>query len=462
MKKYLAAVIALVLAFSLQAQLPELPSILQEKLDQEQLDLTINYDEIDQDKSEEQYYKFINRDTGNDTLLGYRWNRHTEEWMLHARIIKIYNDAEQVTDKYFQFYTDNGHWKEGLYFDYAYNDAGKPLEMIIQHWSEDASNWINHFKKSHFYNDAGQLSKIRTQWWSRWHHEWINHHLKKFVWNGDILVADTVKVHRPMMDRWMYHHYNSYSYTDAGKKTSKTRYTLRHHHNDWMKTTRFTYHYDDSGELLITVVNQKWFGDDGGWKNLHRYNYSYNDGSHVIVSIIENWNHHHFIWIEKRKIEYGYNDAGWMNHIVWRAKHSPDANWSNIKQANISYDDGGNMNEKIIQLWNHHHHLWVNFKKWTMLMQYYAIAGQDDNAKTDIKAIFPNPYSSGDMISFSGLEEGNYRLQLFDVRGTLIETKEILKNGKVYFSSKLPNGLYIMVVSDKSGYLIKTKLIVNQ
>lgn len=462
MKKSLTAVIAFVFTIGLYAQVPELPGILQEKLDQEQLDLTISYDEIAQDKSEEQYYRFIERTAGSDTLLGYRWNRETGEWMLRARIIKNYNDAEQLTDKYFQYYTDNNVWVEGLYFNYTYTDSGEPSEMIIQFWSTDAGGWVNHFRKTRFYNDAGTLAQIRTQWWSRMHKEWVNHQLKKFAWNGDLLVADTVKVHHPMTDGWTNHHYSAYNYSDAGLKTSKIIYMWQHFHEIWEKTKRLLYSYDDSGEYINTITGQKWFGDDAGWKNLHRYNYTYNDGGDLSVFIYEYWNHFHSIWVENKKAGYGYNDAGWVDHIVWQTKYHPDSDWANVKQAFINYDDLGNMAERIEQHWNKYHEEWVNFRKWEMVLQYKSITGIFKRPQSDIKAIFPNPYRTGYDISFQGLEKGTYRLDLFDISGKLVETKVIGQNGQASFDSGLRNGMYIMVLSGAHGTVFHTKLMVNQ
>ncbi len=462
MKRYFTTVIAFVFAIGLYAQVPELPEILQEKLDQEQLDFTISYDENEQDKSEEQYYRFIERTAGSDTLLGYRWNRDTEEWMLRARIIKNYNDDEQLTEKYFQHYTHDSVWVEGLYFSYAYTDSGEPSEMIIQYWDADSATWVNHFKKTHFYDDAGKLTKIRTQWWSGRHEKWVNHQLKKFAWNGDLLEADTVKVHFPMTDGWTNHHYSAYHYTDAGLKISKVIFTWRHFMEVWKKARRLVYSYNDSGENVIAMTVQKWFGEDAGWKDFHRYNYSYNDDGDLSGLIFEYWNYFHSIWVERKKVNYGYDDAGWMNHIVWQSKHSPDSDWANVKQAFITYDDLGNMTERIEQYWNKHNEEWVNFRKWEMVLQYRSITGIFERPESDVKAIFANPYRNGDEISFKGLEDDIYQLQLFDISGKLIESKEINPNGQASFSSSLHNGMYIMVLSNAHGPVFNTKLMVNR
>jgi len=294
------------------------------------------------------------------------------------------------------------------------------------------------------------------------HKEWVNHQLKKFAWNGDLLLADTVKVHYPMTDGWTNHHYSAYNYSDAGLKTSKIIYSWRHFQEVWKKTKRLVYSYDDGGEYINTVTGQKWFGDDAGWKNIHRYNYTYNDGGDLSVFIFEYWNHFHSIWVEKKKVDYGYDDAGWVDHIVWQTKYHSNSDWANVKQAFISYDDLGNMTERIEQHWNNYHEEWVNFRKWEMVLQYKSITGIFERPESDIKAIFPNPYRTGYDISFQGLEKGTYRLELFDISGKLVETKEIGQNRQASFDSGLRNGIYIIVLSDAHGPVFNTKLVVYQ
>ena len=239
MKKFVSLFFIAILALGLQSQIPMLDEILQEKFEQETFDLTMDFDEVQQENTEENYYKFVERDFGNDTLLGYKWNRQTEEWILRVRIVKVYNDAEQVTEKYFQVLKDDGTWKEGLRYDYTFTDGGDPLGLLIQHWAEDAGDWVNHVKRMHHYNDGGKLAAIKTQWWSRWHEEWVDYHLKRFAWNGDMLVADTVKMKMPMFDGWVNHHYNEYNYSDAGLKLDKTQFLWWHFNEAWKKSKKF-------------------------------------------------------------------------------------------------------------------------------------------------------------------------------------------------------------------------------
>ena len=462
MKKIFSFAFMFACSLGLVAQVPQLPEILQEKINQEHLDLTVDYEDgTENENSEENYYRFIERTLGNDTLMGYQWNRETEEWVPRARIVKIYNDDEQVTGKYFQIYVHrDSTWREGLYFQYDYNTSGDLTELLIQYWNPDSAVWVNHFKKTNNYDDAGNLTEILTQWWSVRKNEWVDHQQKLLTWNDGLLVADTVKIHRFMSDGWMNHHYSAYSYNDAGVKTTRTFYIWKHHDGNWKKVRRFNYNYDSSTGDLANVVSQKWRGDDIGWKDQYRFNYTYDDDGNVTVYLFEFWNYYKEEWTEKVKIDYEYDDQGLMVHFVRQQMNFFLDDWMNVKQASFQYDDDGNMTEKIVQFWDRHNEEWVNYRKWEMILQYKMLSGISDVEKTDVRAVFANPYRPGDPISFAGLESGTYGLQLFDINGRLLETRTVEQRSQTAFTTDLRNGLYIMMLSDNSRVLFHSKLLI--
>ena len=77
----------------------------------------------------------------------------------------------------------------------------------------------------------------------------------------------------------------------------------------------------------------------------------------------------------------------------------------------------------------------------------------EDRQGSNIRAIYPNPYRTGEAISITGLENGSYRLQLFNINGRIIESQTISGQSQASFSSNPHQGLYIIVLSDNSGVL---------
>jgi hypothetical protein len=462
MKKNLLFALSFILALSLSAQMPELPEILQEKMNEERLDLTFSYDETEMQNSEEEYYRYVSRTSGSDTLWGYKWKPDAQDWVLRARIIKAMNDAELPIEKKFQYITMAGEWMDGLHFSYSYNDSNQLTELVIQHWRPDSAMWINHFRKENIFNDGGNIASIQTSWWSKWNQEWVGHHKKTFTWSDGLLVADTVKINWFLTDGWVNHLYNEFAYNDSGLKVSKTLYFWWPFQESWKKTKKFNYSYNDSGDNITEVVAQKWFGDDAGWKNKHRYNFTFNDNGDITLYLFEYWNQSNSNWVEKIMIEYSYNDAGWMSQFVWQVKYFMDENWKNFKRVSFSYDDSGNMIERIGQRWNKMDEEWMNFRKWIIQLEFPTVTSIFDKEDATVEARFRNPYQSGDVISFSGLENDNYTLNLYDIGGKVVETVAINQSAQAKFHVSRHNGLYIMVLTDRNKQPVyNSKLVIS-
>ncbi len=460
MNKFLLFILSLVFGFSLNGQIPDLPEILQEQFMQEKYDLTYNQEIEEQEKSEDDYYRYIPRNGGTDTLYGYKWNRELEEWILRCRIIKTLNDEELPTEKLVQIFTPDSLWLDGLFFEYSYNDGYDLTEVVIQHYRPDSMVWVNHFRMERTYNDDGNLNDILTQWWSRFNEEWVDHHNKVFTYNNDLLVADTVKIYFHFSDEWRKFFYNEYGYNDSGLKITKTNYLWSPFFDFWLENYRLVYSYDDAGENIILVTGQVRPSPDADWKDVTRYNYTWDDDDNLSLYVFEKWIHWDSVWVEKVMIDYTYDDAGNLSQFVWQFKPMMDTVWHNFKQAFFTYDDMGNMLEKTEQRWAIDEEDWVNFRRWVMAIQYNVITDIYDNQEEEIKAIFRNPYQNGDMIQLDGLEEKPYTAQIFDINGRVVETYQLSGNNQFVLQNKLNTGLYILTISDGQKVYLKRKLMV--
>jgi hypothetical protein len=460
MKKITSLVLFILFAFALQAQIPQLPEILQEKFEQEQLDLTMTYDETENIKSEEEYYNYINRDFGVDTLLGYRWNLELEDWELRARIIETYDANELLVEKVFQTRTPDSTWLDGLYFQYTYNGLGNLTEMIIQHWRPDSAVWVNHFKKTQDYNADDLLTDINTFWWHWWGEEWIDHHHKIFTYNVDTLIADTVQVFNHFLDEWIDFFYNEFVNNDAGKKIQKTNYRKWWGMGDWHANFRWNYTYDTTGEYVTQITGQDWHFFLEEWVDFNRYNYTYDGAGNKTYYLYERWHHVDSLWKGKVQVDYFYNDAGLLSQYVMQHKPWWMEDWRNKKQAFFTYDADSNLIEKVCQLWNLDTEDWVNFRKWVMFLDYDGLVGiGDDLESTSIRAIFPNPYQPGNTISFEGLEPGNYSVNILDISGRMVDSQPYAPGQGVSVRSAYNPGMHVILLTNNKEILYRGKII---
>ena len=464
MKKYLLLLMGFLFMAALQAQIPQLPEILQSKFEQEQPDLTMTYDETENIKSEEEYYYYISRDMGVDTLLGYRWNVELGQWDLRARIIETYSSDELLAEKLFQVWTIDSTWLDGLYFEYTYNEAGNLTEMVIQYWKPDSAVWVNHFRKTQTYNDDGLLTDINTFWWHCWAEEWVNHHHKIFTYDADILVADTVKIFHHMDEEWMDFLYNEFTYNEAGMKIVKTNYFKHMGMGEWLLNFRWNYAYDSTGALVTQITGQDWHAPLEEWEDFNRYNYTYDVDGNVIYYLYEKWNHFDSTWKGIVQIDYFYDASGFLSQYVMQHKPMCLDEWANVKQAFFTYDADGNMIEKIVQLWNPEAEDWVNFEKWEMLLDYKGgIVGIGDPlASGGIRAVFPNPYQYGDKITFEGLGEGNYTLSVIDLTGRLLEKQSYIPGQSVSIKVDYRTGTHLLILSADNRMVYRGKIVLTR
>ncbi len=76
MKKFSLLFASVLLALFVSAQNYPFPEAVQEYLQQEQLDLTENYDNFETNLSEENYYyETTSRGEITDTIIGYKWDK---------------------------------------------------------------------------------------------------------------------------------------------------------------------------------------------------------------------------------------------------------------------------------------------------------------------------------------------------------------------------------------------------
>ncbi len=462
MRKILLFTISIFLVFSLKAQLPDLPEILEEQIMQEHFDLTYNEQVQEFDKNENQYYRYVPRDGGTDTLFGYRWDDEFEEWVLKCRIVRTMNEEELPVTKLIQLLTFDSIWVDGLHYDYSYNDNNDLTEVVIMYWKPDAMVWENYFRMQRTYDDGFKLTNILTQWWSDNTQQWVDFHSKTFVYNGDQLESDTVKVYLDMMSEWMNFFYNSYAYDDSGTRISKTNHLWLAFMNDWSKNYRLMYYYDDSEENIVQVVGQNWDMFDQAWNDRNRYNYTYDDAGDMVQYVFEKKKLFDSVWVEKVKIDYTYDGMGNMIQYVWQYKPHFDTVWNNFKQVYFSYDENGNMIERIEQRWDEDVADWVNYSKWEMAIEYPAITGVYENNESEISATFKNPYMNGDVIHLSGvLNTRNFKLMVFDLTGKMVEKINVSGKTSAVLKNQLIPGLYLVILTNDKDFKLTQKMIVS-
>jgi hypothetical protein len=85
----------------------------------------------------------------------------------------------------------------------------------------------------------------------------------------------------------------------------------------------------------------------------------------------------------------------------------------------------------------------------------------DNNANNKIRlSIKPNPCSNNFMLSFNGINSVNYRAEMIDINGIKVKDFLISKMNQIIDTGLLKNGIYLLIIYDKSELISQEKLLI--
>ncbi len=463
MKRIILLLATVLIIAGVSAQNYEIPEILQEKLDQENIDLTATEDYKEVNLSEENYYKYIERENGTDTIIGYKWNKQKQKWVPCERIIKKYNEKELVIGKLYQYLVPEHGWVNGLHFTYGYDDNGNRTKKVIRFWHRYHKKWVNYFRRFNAYNEYDKITKALTQRWSVDSAQWVNRHHRLFSYNEDTLKSDTIRAWRYFAEKWGNKYLNHYFYDDKGRLRSRLIHKWKHPIKHWIKSHRNIFFYKH--EHLAIIIHQDWKPCKEVWIKKGRHVFRNDDSGNRTMNLHQLWDHKHHSWEGREMKLFDYNEENYLVEAVFKIKKPKHYTWHNMKRVEFEYDTDGNITEKLIQHWSEYFQEWYNFKLWRMVLEYkYGYAGVYDNTKQgeDIELTFRNPYTTGSPITISGLDEQNCQAVIYDLSGQVVYSETINGNQNISITEDLPGGIYIITLKQNDNLLHKEKIIISR
>ena len=459
MKKIILSLFVISFSLLVTSQNYEFTEPVKEQLEKENLDLLNNNDFNEIELSEENYYQYVNRNGGTDTILGFKWRHHNQQWILRNRIIKYYDADENLTGKLFQHLNHEGNWVNGLQYEYTYNASGKRTGKTIQYWHKFNQEWVNYRKRTNEFNNNDQISGVLIQRWAKDSAIWVNRHHKIFTYSGDTLVADTLQAWKFFAGAWKSHHFSKYHYNPIGKRNLKLTFNRDRIHNVWRKDGRVLYHYDDD-TLINAVLRQSWNRMQHEWKNEIRHLLSYNDDGKRVKNLTQKFLFNNWKGVELRKFTYNSQDK--IALVVFKHKHPWQLTWHNYKQIKFEYDDDGNMNKKLIRHWNEYFQEWYNYRLWKVIIEYKSVyAGVTDIEENSVSLKYPNPYNQGASIQLKGDSDQLLNIKVYDLSGRIIQEENLTTNNSFSIDKKLNEGIYLICVFDNSGIIKTEKIMVD-
>lgn len=461
MKKITFFLATILLSCGLWAQQFEIPEIINEKLSQEETDLTIVKDFEEVNLSEENYYRSISRNSGTDTIIGYKWNHHNQEWVMRDRIIKIYDANEQVTEKFYQYLSPNNGWVNGIHYTYTYDNNGNRTGKVIRLWHRIDQEWVNWHQRLNTFNNLDKLVETKTQRWAPDTGIWVNRHQRLFAYDSETMLADTIKYWRLFQAEWKNKYFNKYIYDSTGQIKARVVFDWKPFYSIWVKERRHLYFFNDLDQLA-GAWHQNWHPFLQIWTNAARNLFQYDDNGNRTTNLFQKWNRHTNDWKGKEMRLFTYDANDLLTEVTFKHKRFWQQTWHNYRHLEFEYDADGNMIEKLVQHWSEYFQEWYNFRLWQMVLDYKnTTAGFANNPDKNLEVRFANPYKIGSPIMFSGMPEGTSLLKVYDLSGKLITSRNV-HNDRIYLNENMEPGLYIMTLEKDNKILKQEKMIISR
>jgi len=468
MKKLLLSFTCLILVLGIYAQefpIENLPEIVRQDMMIEEEDFQ---DILPQDSivinNEVGYYKGSQRTESTDTIIYYKWHRADEVWIPVHRLIKTYNAEEKVTGSLLQHRRPEGEWVNGVLKSYSYNGSYL-AEVVVQFWHPQAQNWANHFRKTFDHNDDGSLAQIIHYKWLWDVQEWAGKFRKVFAYNEDgSLASDTVFIKRPFQDEWLYQHLDEFYYNEAGYKTIHMASFFVPDSAIWKNMHRELFNPDEAGLVQdITVQHRCWHMQD--WQNVKQIVFTYNDAGLASERLVKFWHRFDSTWVDANRNLFTYDDFGNVDTMIFQRWREGAEMWVNKELNDFEYDATGTLMSRLTQLWDPYAEEWRNFRLMELVIDLKHLAGPSGvpEAQTNgISIIFQNPYLVNQNILVNGEEGETYTVKLAGLSGQVVYNRQVNSGETFSIGNEILPGLYVMTVSDGTGFLKSSKILITR
>jgi len=205
--------------------------------------------------------------------------------------------------------TTESYWKNTSIYFYYY-DANYNLDERIEK-SPDGSVLI---QKNRYYYDDNNYLLLEQRIFDHDASEWVLK--KKILYSYDVTNDNLLEKLEKNWDGSEFENYSkrTYVYYDNNKLDY---YIIQHWTSDgWFNTSKWFYYYDQSNRLY-SMLSMAWDNDISDWVDFSR-NFLTRDEEtgNLILMVSEYWNDEDYIWEEKLRQMYYYDDNGYANSMV--------------------------------------------------------------------------------------------------------------------------------------------------
>jgi len=412
-----------------------------------------------------------------DTILCYTVSSGTSPFQ---RLTRTYNSLGEVLTNFDERRQSSFTWENYARENYTYDTAGN-MTYLSESWQNNS--WVNYERREYLYNAAGELADYKrfywdtTSWNNVWHWVWhfdangVNDSCWTQVGQDSLWVNQSLwipnydgsgNVVSSLSYAWVN---NAWEVTSADTSTFDsggnclTYLTRQWINGAWVNNSFSTATYDTAGHCL-TSLQQLW--QNNAWENMGFWSFLYDANGNEIVNLYQLWTNG--AWTNSGRQLYNF-DAG--NNLLSYTSQTPDnSSWRNQDTEQYTYDEWGN---SITGKYMHWYNGWQPINgvlavyanqetdmvlggemyRYEALVDSIILKVDPLRSPADVN-IFPNPAHSMVYVSSPALSGGQgASVAIYDLRGQIILSKELLNETTGVDVSSLKPGVYFVRFSNR-------------
>ncbi len=349
--------------------------------------------------------------------------------------------------------------------NYSYSPSGDCIFYELFHWVGDLSTWEKSYLEEYSYTPTGKIKQTDFFLWNADSSVYTIVQKKVYTYNADEQLKDYVYSSWNEDDlNWNPTQKDTFRYDNEGFLVEDVHLNFGGSSN-WTLATKTEYEYDSNGNLAFSYF-YTWNFIGSNWITEKLTEYSYDSYGHELEAVTSEWEFQppYYLWAPKIKYENEYDAEGnrvararyhWNDDIdewepVWRREYvfnndyGPSDLWFSFfleKQVPFTH----RLDTVYFYSWDEESSDWLYDSDWVC---YYS--EHDTETGIDEIHIFPNPVYSEFTFIWEQAPFSSAVLQIFDVKGALVLSREIESSTTVDVSS-FPRGVYFCVLQSKEG-----------
>lgn len=323
-------------------------------------------------------------------------------------------------------------------------------------------DFVNQSRTTTYTDINGVITKITVDTWNTNTNVWDETLITTATLNSDGTVKEYLtKLYSTDTKTWKDNQKTEYTYESKKILTETTRLNVN---GSWNVQTKATNTWN--GDLLQTVLNEKYNFTNLGLVNDTRINNTYNSDGSINQSITEKWGSITKTWSNSERKTYKYTAKKLTSVLVEKYENSA---WVNKSSNTLTYNADGTLNDDMESTWTGTGFLGETKETYSynadkslkeVLLQEWVIAAWVNKGKilfsesattqanlVDINteiSVFPNPSSGIIHVNSAGLIS---KIEVFTLSGQKILAKNMDSKNADLNLTTCQSGIYILKVS---------------